>query len=63
MCRFEPSDLCGYNITTPDNCPTEHTYSWTKQRLTGSKSLIQNNASEHVIKIRERNKCANLLSW
>ncbi|OPL33440.1 hypothetical protein AM593_07168, partial [Mytilus galloprovincialis] len=35
MCRFEPSDLCGYNITTPDNCPTEHTYSWTKQRLIG----------------------------
>ncbi|VDI15470.1 Hypothetical predicted protein, partial [Mytilus galloprovincialis] len=42
MCRFEPSDLCGYNITTPDNCPTEHTYSWTKQRLTGNHFLLAN---------------------
>ncbi|XP_052085911.1 MAM and LDL-receptor class A domain-containing protein 2-like [Mytilus californianus] len=39
-CGFDPSDLCGYNIITPDNCPTLYTYRWTVNNTNGNNFLI-----------------------
>lgn len=36
-CGFDPSDLCGYDIISPDNCPTVYTYRWTVNNTNGGK--------------------------
>jgi hypothetical protein len=36
-CGFDPSELCGYKIITPNICPTEETYRWTVYNENGGK--------------------------
>ncbi|CAC5421234.1 unnamed protein product [Mytilus coruscus] len=38
-CGFEPLDLCGYDIITPDKCPTQETYRWTVANENGNNVL------------------------